>query len=287
MTETIGNPLSWSVDAVRGAARGVEAAAGTVGSHALAKPEVRRIDIGDLRESLRLGWEDFQACRSDVMFLVVLYPVIGLVMAWMATQGALAPLLFPAAAGFALVGPAAAVGLYELSRRREKGESATWADAMAVTASPSFGAILALAAMQGLVFVVWMATARGIWAATLGPEAPGSLWEFLREVLTTQAGLGMAISGIATGFLFAAVVLTTSVVSFPLLLDRKVGLPVAVLTSIRVAQLNPGPVAVWGLIVAGLLALGSLPLFLGLIVALPVLGHASWHLYRRAVTPLG
>lgn len=287
MTETIGNPLSWSVDAVRGAARGVEAAAGTVGSHALTRPEVRRIDIADLRESLRLGWEDFKACRSDVMFLVVLYPIIGLALAWMAAHGALAPLLFPAAAGFALVAPAAAVGLYEMSRRREKGQSATWADAMAVTASPSFGAILALAAMQGLVFVVWLATARGIWAASLGPEAPGSLMEFLREVLTTQAGLGMAISGIAMGFLFAAVVLTTSVVSFPLLLDRKVGLPVAVLTSIRVAQLNPGPVAVWGLIVAGLLALGSLPLFLGLIVVLPVLGHASWHLYRRAVTPLG
>ena len=287
MTETIGNPLSWSVDAVRGAGRRVEAAAGTVGSHAPARPQVRRIEMSDLREALRLGWEDFKACRSDVTFLVVLYPVIGLALAWMAAHGALAPLLFPAAAGFALVGPAAAVGLYELSRRRVAGQSATWADAMAVTGSPSFGAILALAAMQGLVFVVWLATAHGLWSASLGPETPASLGAFLREALTTQAGLAMAISGIAMGFLFAAVVLMTSLVSFPLLLDRQVGLPVAVLTSIRVAERNPGPVAVWGLIVAGMLALGSLPLFLGLIVVLPVLGHATWHLYRRAVEPLG
>lgn len=286
MTETIGNPLSWSVDAVRGAGRRVEAAAGALGSHDPAEPQVRRIDIQDLREALRLGWEDFKACRSDVTFLVVLYPVVGLAMAWMAAYGSLAPLLFPAAAGFALVGPAAAVGLYELSRRREAGQSATWADGFAVTASPSFGAILALAAMQGLVFVVWMAAAHGIWAVTLGPEPAASMGAFLREVLTTQAGLGMAIVGLAVGFVFAAVVLATSVVSFPLLLDRGVGLPVAVLTSIRVAERNPGPIAVWGLIVAGMLALGSLPLFLGLVVVLPVLGHATWHLYRRAVAPL-
>lgn len=286
MTETIGNPLSWSVDALRGAGRRMEAAAETLGSHDLAEPQVRRIDMEDLRDCLRLGWEDFKACRSDVAFLVVLYPIIGLAMAWMAAQGRMAPLLFPAAAGFALVGPAAAVGLYELSRRRERGESPSWGDALSVAGSPSFGAILALAAMQALVFVVWMATAQGIWAISLGPDAPVSAMAFFREVLTTEAGWGMAISGMAAGALFAGVVLATSVVSFPLLLDRKVGLPVAVLTSIRVAEKNPGPVAAWGLIVAVLLALGTLPLFLGLIVVLPLLGHATWHLYRKAVVPL-
>lgn len=286
MTQTIGNPLSWSVDAVKGAGRRVEAAAETVGSHDLAEPQIRRIDMEDLGECLRMGWEDFKACRSDVVFLVVMYPLIGLAMAWMAAQGRMAPLLFPAAAGFALVGPAAAVGLYELSRRRERGDAPSWGDALAVAGSPSFGAILALALMQGLIFVVWMATAQGIWAITLGPDAPGSAMAFFREVLTTEAGWGMAIAGLAAGALFAGLVLATSVVSFPLLLDRRVGLPVAVLTSIRVAKKNPGPVAAWGLIVAGLLALGTLPVFLGLIVVLPVLGHATWHLYRKAVVPL-
>lgn len=286
MTETIGNPLSWSVDAIRGAGRRVEAAAETVGSHDLTEPKVRTIDMEDLRECLRLGWEDFKACRSDVVFLVVLYPIIGLAMAWMASHGRLAPLLFPAAAGFALVGPAAAVGLYELSRRRERGEEPSWGDALAVTASPSFGAILALALMQGLVFAVWIGTAQGIWAMSLGPDAPNSAMAFFREVLTTEAGWSMAITGLAAGAIFAGVVLAASVVSFPLLLDRPVGLPVAVLTSLRVAAHNPGPIIVWGMIVAGLLVLGTLPLFLGLIVVLPVLGHATWHLYRKAVVPL-
>ena len=106
---------------------------------------------------------------------------------------------------------------------------------------------------------------------------------FLREVLTTGAGWTMILVGCGVGFLFAALVLATSVVSFPLLLDRDVGLPVAVITSMRVAAANPLPIAVWGLIVAGGLLLGSIPFFLGLIVVMPILGHATWHLYRRTV----
>jgi uncharacterized membrane protein len=166
---------------------------------------------------------------------------------------------------------------------REKGEEPSWGHAFEVVKSPSFPAIVALGLMLGAVFVVWMLTAHGIYYATLGPEAPASFGAFFRDVFTTVPGWAMIIVGCAVGFLFAALVLATSVVSFPLLLDRDVGLPVAVITSLRVAAANPLPIAVWGVIVTAGLVIASVPLFLGLIVVLPILGHATWHLYRRTV----
>jgi len=154
-----------------------------------------------------------------------------------------------------------------------------------VVRSPSFGAIFVLALLLFATFIIWLIAAHGIWSATLGPEPPASIGAFLRDVLTTGAGWTMIIVGMIVGLAFATLVLSISVVSFPLLLDRRVGLPAAVVTSMRVAALNPGPIAAWGLIVAGSLALGSIPVFLGLIVVLPVLGHATWHLYRAVVVP--
>ena len=227
--------------------------------------------------------EDFGACRTDVIALCVFYPVIGALLAWFAFDRNLVPLLFPVISGFALLGPVAGVGLYEMSRRREIGEEPSWAHAFAVVRHPSFAAIAVLGLMLGGVFVVWMLTAHGIYYATLGPELPASLGAFLRDTFTTGAGWAMIIVGCAVGSLFAALVLAISVVSFPLLLDRDVGLPVAVITSLRVTAANPVPIAVWGLIVAAGLVIGSIPFFLGLIVVLPVLGHATWHLYRRTV----
>ena len=288
MSETIGNPLSWSVDAAKGAGHYVGSVTGRLGSgdpERAALPAVRKIGKEDLRAALREGYADFVACRSDVVFLCLIYPVIGLVLAWAFFSGNLLPLVFPILSGFALVGPVAAVGLYEMSRRREAGQTPRWSDGFAVLKSPSFGAIFVLGAVLFLIFLVWIITAHGIWAATLGPEQPASLGAFVGQVFSTGAGWAMMLLGLAVGFLFAVVVLAISVVSFPLLLDRDVGLPVAVVTSFRVATENPGPVAAWGLIVAAGLALGSLPFLLGLIVVLPVLGHATWHLYRRAVEP--
>ena len=121
-----------------------------------------------------------------------------------------------------------------------------------------------------------------IYQLTLGPEPPVSIAAFVRDVFTTRTGLEMIVAGVSVGFLFAALVLAISVVSFPLLLDRDVGLSTAVWTSIRAVAANR-PMAVWGLIVAGSLVIGSIPAFLGLIVVMPVLGHATWHLYRKVV----
>ncbi len=285
MTETIGNPLSWSAREIGIVGRHIGAAAGHVGHDTgdLAFPRVRHVPVYELREVLREGWDDFAACRTDVIFLCVLYPVIGFLLAWIAFDRNLLPLLFPVMSGFALVGPVAAVGLYEMSRRREMGLRPDWADAFAVTKNASFGAILALGLMLGALFLVWILAAHGIYFATMGAEAPASIGSFIGDIFTTAGGWALLIVGCAVGFLFAALVLATSVVSFPLLLDRDVGLPVAVITSMRVTAANPVTVAVWGLIVTAGLVIGSIPFFLGLIVVMPVLGHATWHLYRRAV----
>jgi uncharacterized membrane protein len=244
---------------------------------------VRRIAAGDLRDSIAKGLRDFAACRTDAMFVCVVYPLMGLVLARLVSGYDFLPLLFPLASGFALVGPFAAIGLYEMSRRREQGAEISWPDAFGVLRSRSIGAILALGLLLTVIFLIWMIAAWQIYALTLGPEPPASVSGFVRDVLTTGAGWAMIIVGIGAGFLFACLSFAISVVSFPLMVDRDATLGAAIGTSLRAIAANPGPMALWGLIVAGGLVLGSIPVLLGLIVVLPVLGHATWHLYRRLV----
>ena len=148
---------------------------------------------------------------------------------------------------------------------------------------PNFGAVVVLGLYLIGIFLAWMLVANFIYTVTLGPEPPASVSGFVRDVFTTGAGWAMMLGGIAVGFGFALVVLAISVVSFPLLLDRSVGVPVAVVTSVRVFRQNPRVILTWGAIVAAGLVLGSIPAFIGLMLVLPILGHATWHLYRRAV----
>jgi uncharacterized membrane protein len=283
----IRNPIEWGCDHIALAALTLgslgRSLRGSQESLNTPLPAVCRIKVADLRDVLIKGLGDFGAYRSDVIFLCLIYPVVGLMLAWLTFGQEMLPLLFPLASGFALVGPVAAVSLYEMSRRREQGARITWLDAFGVIRSPGFGAILVLGLVLLAVFLLWLLAANMIYQVTLGPEPPVSIAAFARNVFTTSAGWAMIVVGVGVGFLFALLVLAISVMSFPLLLDRDAGLHTAVRTSIRAVAANPGPMAVWGLIVAGGLVIGSIPAFLGLIIVMPVLGHATWHLYRKVV----
>ncbi len=258
---------------------------GQTAQNTAAAPVVRTIGLSDLQTALRLGWEDFKAVPSHAIILCVIYPVLGLVLARTVLGYSVLPLLFPLAAGFALVGPFAALGLYELSRRRERGEQASAWDAVDVLRSPSFGAMLGLGTLLLALFVTWVATAQAIYVATFGYEAAAEIPDFVGRVLTTPQGWWLILAGCGVGFLFALVALCVSVVSFPLMLDRHAGVADAMVTSLRAVARNPVPMAAWGLIVAVLLVLGSLPFFLGLAIVIPLLGHATWHLYREVIAP--
>jgi uncharacterized membrane protein len=283
----IRNPIEWGWDHVKRAKLAVGSAAhsirGTEQARHSAPPVVRRIAAAELRDVLARGFADFAAYRTDVIFFSIIYPVVGLVLARLAAGYDMLPLIFPLASGFALIGPVAAVGLYEMSRRREQGLDITWADAFGVVRSPALGAIIVLGLLLLAIFLLWLVAAYAIYEVTLGPQPPASIASFARDVFTTSAGWALIGAGVSVGFLFALLVLTISVVSFPLLLDRDVGLYTAVMTSIRAVLANPAPMAIWGLIVAGGLVIGSIPLLLGLAIVMPVLGHATWHLYRKVV----
>jgi uncharacterized membrane protein len=248
-----------------------------------AGPVIRTIGLSDLRRALRLGWEDFKAVPSHAIILCVIYPLLGLGLARAVLGYAVLPLLFPLAAGFALLGPFAALGLYELSSRRERGEEPSAWDALDVLYSPSFGAMLGLGTLLLALFVTWVATAQAIYIAVFGYQGASGVSDFVHRVLTTPQGWWLIVVGCGIGFLFALVALCISVVSFPMMLDRHAAAGEAMVTSLRVVAKNPATIAAWGLIVAALLVVGSLPLFLGLAVVLPLLGHATWHLYREAV----
>jgi len=248
-------------------------------------PVIRTIGLSELHRALQLGWEDFKAVPSHAIILCIIYPVLGLMLARAVHGYSVLPLLFPLAAGFALLGPFAALGLYEMSRRRERGEQATASDALEVVRSPSFGAMLGLGVLLLALFVTWVATAQAIYIAAFGYAGATGVSDFAERVLTTPQGWWLIVVGCGVGFLFALIALCISVVSFPLMLDRHAGAGDAMVTSLRAVARNPGPMAAWGLIVAVLLVAGSLPAFLGLAVVIPLLGHATWHLYRETIEP--
>lgn len=241
-------------------------------------PNVRKIGPADLQAALAKGLDDFLAMPSSLVFLGLIYPIVGFCLA-----GYALPLLFPLMAGFALVGPFAGIGLYEISRRRELGLDTSWQHAFNVVRSHSIFSILSLGMLLLVIFVGWEITAHALYASLFGSEPPDSITEFMSNVFATPQGWKLIVFGTGIGFIFAVVTLSISVVSFPLLLDHDVEAPVAIFTSVKAVLTNPLTMALWGLIVAAVLALGFLLLFVGLAVTVPILAHSSWHLYRKVV----
>ena len=248
-------------------------------------PRVRTIGVRDLMDALAKGIDDFMAMPTHALFVSLIYPIAGLFIAIAVSGTNLLWLIYPMATGFALIGPVAAVGLYELSRRREQGLPTDWSHAFDLLQADSFRSIAALGLVLLALFAIWIGVAQTIYWYYFGYAIPESIDSFVRQVLNTEAGHRMIVVGNAVGFLFALIAFMLSVVAFPLLIDRQVGAAAAAATSVRVVLRNPVTMALWGLIVAAALLLGSLPLFVGLAVVVPVLGHATWHLYRKAVVP--
>jgi uncharacterized membrane protein len=246
-------------------------------------PVVRRIEVNAIREALEKGVSDFWAMPSHAFFLGLVYPLCGMVLAYAPSYQNALQLLFPLVSGFALVGPFVAVGLYEMSRRRELGLEISWKYAFNVLRSPSIPSIAAVGALLLAIFAAWIAASQRLYTSLYGPTPPVAFVDFLQQVASTERGWLLIAVGCFIGFCFAAGTLAISVVSFPLLLDRDAGALIAVATSIQTVRKNPIPMALWGLIVAAALLIGTLPFFMGLTLVVPVLGHATWHLYRKVI----
>jgi uncharacterized membrane protein len=258
------------------------------------KTAVRTITSADLRAALREGWADFMEMRGDLIFVGLLYPLIGVVAATVIIGGQLLPLLLPILAGVALLGPVAAIGFYEMARRHEAGLTSNWSHFLDVRKRPAFDDIGVVAALLLAIFALWLMAAGALYVLLWGwsppPGIAGFTWynptsaaDFVARLFGTPAGWALIGLGLVVGALFAWVVLAVSVASLPMLVDCDVSAADAVSTSWRAAHANKGEMIRWGLTVVGLLVLGSIPLFLGLAVVLPWLGYATWHLYTRLI----
>jgi len=248
-------------------------------------PVVRRITAADVVEALGRGLRDFQARPFYGLLFGALYAGGGIFIVLSVTALGMVYLAYPLAAGFALIGPFVAIGLYEVSRQREAGEPPSLGRIWGTMRSRSEIGWMAFVTL--FVFIIWMYQARLLVALFLGLNASfPSIQQFIAVVLTTTEGLTFLMIGNLIGAALALILFSLTVVSFPLLLDRDVDFITAMITSIRAVVTSPGPMIGWAAIVVILLIVSALPFFLGLLVTLPVLGHTTWHLYRRVVAPV-
>lgn len=245
-------------------------------------PKVRALTVDDISAALSAGMRDFRAAPTFGLIFGGIYAVGGITIFETATSLDLGFLVYPLAAGFALIAPLVAVALYEVSRLLERGETPTWDRVLA--AIPHHGGrelgYMALVAVFGLIG--WVYAAGFIYALFFGVR-PVEFGDFLSTVVSTPQGIAFLLVGNLVGALISAVLFAVSCVSYPMLIDRDVDFVTAMITSIRAVVASPGPMAGWAIFIAAMLAIAILPMFLGLFFVLPLLGHATWHVYRRAV----
>jgi uncharacterized membrane protein len=254
---------------------------------ATTQPAVRKIGLRDITDALHHGLEDFAAKPTHLYFLGVIYPLVTLGAFLVVFNYDLLPLAFPVVSGSLLIGPVLTLAMCEISRKREAGEDISRSNAGNFLRNPSAQEILLLGGVLIALFVFWVTTAATLYDVTLGDPwqtvEPTSAREFFTQLFSTPEGWTLIAVGNAIGLFFAVTALCISVVSFPLLLDRHVSIQTAIMTSIRAVQANPVMMGIWGFLVALALFIGAVPFLVGLAVCVPVLGHATWHLYRRLV----
>lgn len=248
-------------------------------------PQVRAIGFADIAQALAEGWSDFRRAPQFGVFFGGFYAVWGVLIAAMLTVLDMAYLVFPMSIGFVLLGPFLAVGLYEVSRRLERGEALAWSQVLGVIWLQRQRELVWMAFVMLFVFWVWMYQVRLLLALFLGFKSFSDLAGFLRIVLATYEGVLFLLVGSAIGAVLSLVLFSVTVVACPLLLDREADFITAIITSVKAVTTSGLPMIAWGLAVVALVIAASLTAFLGLLVVLPVLGHTTWHLYRRAVVP--
>lgn len=248
-------------------------------------PEVRTVTVGDIGQILGLGVADFRAAPKFGLFFGGVYAVGGWLIALLLVHFGMTYLVFPMATGFALIAPFVATGLYDVSRRLERGEDLTWAKVLGSVRSASGRDLAWMALITSFTLIIWMDAAAFLYFGFMGLSPDTNAGDLVREIFTTGPGLAFLVAGNVIGALIALVVFSYSVVSFPMLYDRAVDFVTAMVTSIKVVIKNPAAMLFWAAIIAVLLLISIASAFVALPVVLPVLGHASWHLYRRAVAP--
>jgi len=248
-------------------------------------PVVRRIGASDIAEALGEGLRDFQALPLYGLAFGTLYAAGGILIVLCLTAFGMVYFAYPLAAGFALIGPFVATGLYEVSRRREAGQKVSFGAIWSTVRSRSEIGWMAFVTL--FFFVIWMYQVRLLIALFLGLNASfSSLKDFVTTVLTTSEGLLFLAIGNLEGAALSLILFSLTVVSFPLLLDREVDFVTAMVTSVRAVVTSPLPMIGWAAVIVLLLIVSAIPYFLGLIVTVPLLGHTTWHLYRRIVAPI-
>jgi uncharacterized membrane protein len=248
-----------------------------------ATPEVNEVALSDLRESLALGWRDFTRAPVYGLAFAAVYVLGGWLILWAVTSKGQIWWTLPAGAGFPILGPFIACGFYEISRRLETGAALSPSAIFGVIFRQKDRQIPSIAAVVVVFFLFWNFLAHMIFAVFLGNSTMTNVSSSF-AVFTTPEGMAMLVVGTLIGAVFATVLFSLTVVSLPMLLDREVDFVTAMLTSFALVRENPRVMLTWGALIAVCLFVGMLPLFLGLFVVLPLFGHASWHLYRRAIT---
>lgn len=248
-------------------------------------PAIRAITFADVKDALQAGVEDFNRAPAIGAAFGAIYAFGGIFLIACVLSLDLGYLVYPLFAGSVLIGPFVAAGLYDVSRELEAGRKPTFRGVLSTVFDQRKRELGWMAFVTIFFFIIWMYQVRLLLALFLGFASFGTLQEFVRVLFTTSDGLSFLAVGHVVGAALALGLFSISVISFPLLMDRDLDVVTAMITSVQAVLLSPGPMIAWGLTVVGLLFIGSVPCFLGLVVVLPILGFATWHLYRKTVLP--